>query len=144
MADNQEPRSLIFARNVRQLREERGWSQAELGRRLRADHKLAQSRIAAIEATGSVTIDQADAFAVAFGVPIEVLLYADTDPRAARGTVIRQVQRLAQISNAVWDLREDINRLVADIRADLSGELPPGTIITADSVIDMPSLPESR
>jgi transcriptional regulator with XRE-family HTH domain len=140
MADNhKELRSAIFARNVRQLREERQWSQAELGRHLPAGQRLAQSRVAAVESTGSVTIDQAQAFADALQVPVEVLLYAEPP-----NTKIVQLQRLARISNAVWQLREDINQLVRDIGADLPGKLPSNVAVTADSVIDLPRLPESE
>jgi transcriptional regulator with XRE-family HTH domain len=135
MADDQKARSAIFARQVRQLRDGRGWSQAELGRRV----GLGQSRVAAIEQTGSVSIDQADAFAVAFGVPVEVLLYAEPP-----NTRVVQLQRLMRISDAVWDLREEVNRLVAEVGADLPGKLPPNVAVTADSVIDLPPLAESE
>src|SRR5436190_2091282 len=112
MTDNQERRSAIFARKVRDLRTERGWSQAEMGRQLgKHGHRLGQSRVATIEDTGSVTIDQAQAFADALGVPIEVLLYEQ--PPAAEDVYIRQVQRLNKISNAVWDHREEMNQLTA-------------------------------
>jgi transcriptional regulator with XRE-family HTH domain len=143
MADNQEPRSAIFARKVRDLRTDRGWSQAEMGRQLgRYGHRLGQSRVATIEDTGSVTIDQAQAFADALGVPIEVLLYEQ--PPAAEEVYIRQIQRLSKISNAVWDHREEVNRLTAEILAELPGKLPRGKVITSGSVIDMPSLAESE
>jgi transcriptional regulator with XRE-family HTH domain len=136
MTDNHEPRSAIFARKVRQLREARDWSQAELGRRA----GLGQSRTAAIEAAGSVTIDQAQAFADALQVPIEVLLYVD--PPA---TKVVQLQRLLQIASAVDRLKDDVDRLVAQIGADLPGKLPPGTAITATEVTSLPPpLPESE
>ena len=125
---------MIFARNVRRLREERGWSQAELGRRLGAGHALRQARVATIEATGSVTIDQADAFADAFGVPVEVLLYAE--PPATKAI---QVQRLMQIKKAIEGADEKVWRLIGEITADLPGKLgPPGTIITADRIEVVP------
>jgi transcriptional regulator with XRE-family HTH domain len=128
MTDNQELRSAIFARKVGELRQQHGLSQERLGHRV----GLGQSRVAVIEDTGSVTIDQAQTFADAFGVPIEVLLY--DRPPASEEVYIRQLQRLAQISNAVWDHRELINRLAAEIQAELPGKLPPGTIVTATSV----------
>jgi transcriptional regulator with XRE-family HTH domain len=134
MADN-EARSAIFARKVRQLREERDWSQAELGRRA----GLGQSRVAAIEAAGSVTIDQAQAFADALQVPVEVLLY--TEPPA---TKVVQLQRLLQIAGAVDRLRDDVDRLIDQIGTDLPGKLPRGVAITADRVISLPHLPESE
>ena len=143
MTDNPERRSAVFARKVRELRESHGWSQAELGRHLgEYGHKLGQSRVAAIEATGSVTIDQADAFAAALGVPVEVLLYEQ--PAVAQGVVVRQIQRLLQISNAVDRLREEVWRLTAEIQAELPGKPPRNVAITADSVIDLPPLPESE
>jgi transcriptional regulator with XRE-family HTH domain len=134
MTDN-EARSAIFARKVRQLREERDWSQAELGRRA----GLGQSRVAAIESAGSVTIDQAQAFADALQVPVEVLLY--TEPPA---TKVVQLQRLLQIAGAVDRLRDDVNRLIDQIGTDLPGKLPPGTAITANAVMDLRHLPESE
>jgi transcriptional regulator with XRE-family HTH domain len=138
MTDNQEPRSAIFARRVRQMRDERGWSQAELGRRV----GLGQSRTAAVEATGSVTIDQADAFAGAFGVPVEVLLYAEPpDTKAV------QVQQLLRILKAVDRARDEVGELVGEIGARIPGTLgPPGanTIVTADRIETFPPLPESE
>jgi transcriptional regulator with XRE-family HTH domain len=129
-SDSQETRSMIFARNVRRLREERGWSQAELGRRLGPGHALRQARVAAIEATGSVTIDQADAFADALGVPVEVLLYAE--PPATKAV---QVQRLLQIVNAVDEARDEVWRLTGEIIDGIAGRTgPPGTIVTADRI----------
>jgi transcriptional regulator with XRE-family HTH domain len=129
MSGKQEPRSAIFARKVRQLREAHDWSQAELGRRV----GLGQSRTAAIEATGSVTIDQADAFAGAFGVPVEVLLYAE--PPATKAV---QVQQLIRIFNAVDRTRDEVGVLVDEIIGKIPGRMgPPGTIVTADR-IDLP------
>lgn len=127
MTDSGESRSAIFARNVQRLRKKRDWSQAEVGRRV----GLGQSRVAAIEASGSVTIDQAAAFADAFGVPLEMLLY--TEPPATR---VVQIQRLLQIFNAVDRAREDVRQLIDQITADLPGPKRPGRIITADSVIE--------
>lgn len=130
MTDKRETRSAIFARQVRRLREDHGWSQAELGRRT----GLGQSRVAAIEAAGSVTIDQAQDFADALGVPVEVLLY--TEPPVTR---VVQIQRLLQIFNAIDQAREDAARLIDQISADLPGKLPPNVAVTADAVIDLPS-----
>jgi transcriptional regulator with XRE-family HTH domain len=114
MTDNHEPPSAIFARKVRQLRAEAGWSQAELGRRLAlAGHGLRQSRIAAVERAGSVSIDQADAFAVVFSVPLEVLLYEK--PPASRGV---RVHRLMKIAAAADRLNQEIGRLIDDGTAD--------------------------
>jgi len=135
--------SAIFARQVRQLREKRGWSQAELGKQLgKHGHKLGQARIAAIEATGSVTIDQVQAFAGAFGVPVEVLVSA-----APPDLKVVQIQRLLQIAGAVDGLRDEVNRLIDQIGTDLPGRLgPPGmtTIVTADRIETFPPLPESE
>jgi transcriptional regulator with XRE-family HTH domain len=131
-SDSQEPRSVIFARNVRRLREDRGWSQAELGRRLGSGHTLRQARVATIEATGSVTIDQADAFADALGVPIEVLLYAE--PPATKAV---QAQRLLQIFNAVDAARNEVGRLTDEILAEIPGTLGGpgrGAVVTADRI----------
>ncbi len=129
MNGNHEPRSVIFARRVRQLRDEHGWSQAELGRRV----GLGQSRTAAIEATGSVSIDQADAFAAAFGVPVEVLLY--TEPPATKPV---QAQQLIRMFNVVDQARDEVWRQVGEMIAAIPGPLgPPGTIVTADR-IDLP------
>jgi transcriptional regulator with XRE-family HTH domain len=131
-SNGQEARSVIFARNVQRLRKERGWSQAELGRRLGGSHALRQARVAAIEATGSVTIDQADAFAGALGVPIEVLLYEHAP--ATEAMRIQQTQRLLRIAGAVGRLRDEVAELVGEIARDMP--LPEGvTTITADSVI---------
>jgi transcriptional regulator with XRE-family HTH domain len=129
MTNNQEPRSVIFARRVRQLRAERGWSQAELGRRV----GLGQSRTAAVEASGSVTIDQADAFADAFGVPVEVLLYAE--PPATKAV---QVQRLLRMFNVVDGARDEVWRLIGEMIAEIPGQLPPRTIVTADRMVTLP------
>jgi transcriptional regulator with XRE-family HTH domain len=127
-----EPRSAIFRRKVHQLRDERGWSQAELGRRV----GLGQSRVAAIEASGSVTIDQADAFAAVFGVPVEVLLYATPPPTKAV-----QVQQLIRILKAVDGARDEVRVLVDEIIAEIPGKLgPPGmiTVVTADRIETVP------
>jgi len=134
MTDNQETAE-IFARHVRKLREDMHWSQAELGRRV----GLGQSRVAAIEGAASVTIGQAVTFARVFGVPIEALL--DEHGPLTAGLRVRQMQRLLQIYNAVDQAREQIGALVEEITADLPGKGRPGTIITADSVTDLPSLP---
>jgi len=134
-SDASEPRSAIFARNVRRLREERGGSQAELGRRLGGSHALRQARVATIEATGSVTIDQADAFADALGVPVEVLLYAE--PPATKAV---QVQRLIRMFNAVDRARDEARSVMDEIIAEIPGRLgPPGTIVTADRIETLPT-----
>jgi transcriptional regulator with XRE-family HTH domain len=134
-SDVSEPRSAIFARNVRRLREERGWSQAELGRRLGSSHALRQARVAAIEATGSVTIDQADAFAGALGVPVEVLLY--TEPPATKAV---QVQRLLRIFNVVDGARNEVWRMIGEMIDEFPGPTgPPGTIVTADRIEILPT-----
>src|SRR5262245_26629799 len=128
MTDNQEPRSAVFRRKVRELRKRHGWSQADLGRRV----GLRQSRMAAIEVGGSVTIDQAQAFADALGVPIEVLLY--DQPPAAEEVYVRQVQRLLRISNVIQDAWDEVRGMSAEIQAELAGNTPrPGRIITATS-----------
>jgi transcriptional regulator with XRE-family HTH domain len=137
MTDNQERGSVIFARKVRELRTGHGWSQAELGRRV----GLGQSRMAAIEDTGSVTIDQALDFADALGVPVEVLLY---EQPPAGDVKVLQLQRLLQIANAADRLKDDVNRLVEQIGADQPGKLPPGTAVTAAEMISLPPLPESE
>lgn len=114
MADNHVPQSAVFARRVRQLRGERGWSQVELGRQLgEHGHKLGQARVAMIEAHGSVTIDQADAIATAFGVPVEVLLYAE--PPATKAIRVRQLMR---ILNAVDRVRDEVRVLVEAIEKE--------------------------
>jgi len=126
-----EPRSAIFRRKVHQLRDERGWSQVELGRRV----GLGQSRVAAIESSGSVTIDQADAFAAVFGVPVEVLLYETPPPTKAV-----QVQRLLRMVKAVDRARDEIGVLMDEIIAEIPGRLgPPGTIVTADRIETLPT-----
>ena len=137
---NEQRWSVIFAKRVQQLRKDRGWSQAELGRRL-GEHKLGQARIAVIESTGSVNLDQAQAFAAAFGVPVDVLL---AEPPAARGAVVRQVQRLLQIQAAVYRCESEVGHLIGEIQAELPGKLPPGVAVTADRVSDLPSLRESE
>jgi transcriptional regulator with XRE-family HTH domain len=128
MADTQERMSVVFARKVRVMRTGRGWSQAEMGRRV----GLGQSRMAVIEDTGSVTIDQAQAFADALGVPVEVLLYEQ--PPAAEEVHIRQIQRLLAIVNAADACREELIRLTAEVLAELPGKLPRGAIVTATYV----------
>jgi transcriptional regulator with XRE-family HTH domain len=119
---------VIFARKARELRLDREWSQARLGKRV----GLGQSRVAAIEATGSVTIDQAQDFADAFGVPLEVLLY--DKPQSASAVRVRQEQRLIQLYNAVDDAREQVARITREISAELPGKLPRGVIVGADWV----------
>jgi transcriptional regulator with XRE-family HTH domain len=133
MADSTEARSAIFSRHVRRLRDEKNWSQAELGRRV----GLGQSRVAAIEASGSVTIDQADAFATAFGVPLETLLYDKPPPTKAV-----QTQQLLRIFNAVDRARGEVWELVGEAIDQIPGRVgPPGTygIITADRIEIMPA-----
>jgi transcriptional regulator with XRE-family HTH domain len=133
MTDTKEPRSATFARKVRDLRVEHDWSQTKLG----ALVGLGQSRIAAIEATGSVTLDQAQDIADALGVPLEVLIY-DRLPGSSDAR-IRQEQRLLQLYNAVDAAREEVVRISAEIRAEIPGKLPRGVIVTGDRVI----LPET-
>jgi len=91
-------------RRIKAFRTSQGLSQAELGRQV----GLGQSRIAAIEATGSVTIAQAAAFAEVFNVPIDMLIYehpsAVTDPP--------QLQRLRQLLIDLDKLRNDIRKTV--------------------------------
>lgn len=126
MSDTSDARSVIFARNVRRLRDERGWSQAELGKRV----GLGQSRIAVILKSGTVSIDQADAFAAAFGVPVEMLLYETPPPTKAV-----QVQQVLRIFNVVDQARDEVRRLTGEIVADIPGRLgPPGTVVTADRI----------
>ena len=109
MADNHEPRSAIFARKVRKFRLDWKWSQAELGRRLEAAGQgLKQSRIAAIEATGHVTLDQAQTFADALGVPLEFLLY-DKPPK----TVPLQSMQIARVMNAADELQKELLQLTS-------------------------------
>jgi transcriptional regulator with XRE-family HTH domain len=113
MTGNSESPSAVFARNVRRLREEARWSQAHLGRELAlAGHGLRQSRIAAIEQTGSVSIDQAVAFAKAFRVPLEALLYE----KPSRGPVMLvQHEPVARVIVAMRALQREIDRLaIAD------------------------------
>jgi transcriptional regulator with XRE-family HTH domain len=137
MSDTQRSRSEIFAGHVRRLRDERKWSQAELGRRLgEAGHPLRQSRVAAIERSGSVTIDQAEAFATVFGVPIEVLLYAQ--PPA---TQAMQVQRLMGIAKTTFDCANEVWRTIGEMLPDMADAFQPGMYVTADGVIHVPSLP---
>ncbi|MGZ4619459.1 MAG: helix-turn-helix transcriptional regulator [Frankiaceae bacterium] len=83
-----ERRSVVFARQVRRLRELREWSQADLARRLNEiGRPLGQSRVSAIEANGSgVTIDQAEAIARALDYPLAGLLSLDED-RTVQGWV---------------------------------------------------------
>jgi transcriptional regulator with XRE-family HTH domain len=112
--------SVIFARHVKGLREERGWSQAELGRLV----GLKQSRVAAIEAAGSVTLDQAAAFAAALGVPVEQLLY---EKPPATGAV--QLQRLYAFAEHAGQLHDDALRLIENIGEGMPGRLPSGALI---------------
>lgn len=133
-SDSHEARSAIFARNVRRLRDDRGWSQAELGRQLGSGHTLRQARVAAIEATGSVTVDQAEAFARAFGVPVETLLYETPPPTKAV-----RVQQLLRILKAVDRARDEAGGIVDEIIAAEPGPLgPPGTIVFADRIEQLP------
>ncbi|GGM83383.1 hypothetical protein GCM10012275_62510 [Longimycelium tulufanense] len=58
---------------VRELREQRGWSQAELGRRA----GMTQSAVARFEAGGTVpTLDVLERIATAFGAHLQVQLTA--------------------------------------------------------------------
>ena len=132
MTDDSERVSATFARKVRQLRADREWSQARLGQRV----KLGQSRVAAIESTGSVTLDQAQDFAEAFGVPLYVLLYDRLPGATARR--VRQEQRLLQLYSEVDRAREEVMRITREISAELPGKLPKGKVVTANSVIDVP------
>jgi transcriptional regulator with XRE-family HTH domain len=97
-----ETRSAVFARQVRRLREERGWSQGELVRRLaEAGHPVGQSRVSTIEAPGpeprTVTLDQAQAFADAFGVALERLVLEDWP--VTRDVMLRELVNLLDQSD---------------------------------------------
>lgn len=82
------PQSAVFAHNIRRLRQHYGWSQAELARRVTAaGAPLKAGWAAAIEAPGpherTVSVDRADAFARALGVPVAQLLDGDPWPLLA-------------------------------------------------------------
>ena len=82
-----------------------------------------------------MTIDQADAFADALGVPVEVLLYAE--PPATKAV---QVQRLIRMFNAVDRARDEARSVMDEIIAEIPGRLgPPGTIVTADRIETLPT-----
>jgi transcriptional regulator with XRE-family HTH domain len=117
---DEQTRAPIFARHVRKLREDRGLSQAELGRRV----GLGQSRVAAIEAEGSVNLDQAAAFAAALGVPLEMMLYEQPPPTRAV-----QLQSLYYLAERASQLRDGLYRLIEDIGDGMPGKLPDGTLI---------------
>jgi transcriptional regulator with XRE-family HTH domain len=107
MADRPELRSAIFARKIRHYRKAHGWSQEQLGRELgRSWLQLGQSRVAAIEQTGSVTLDQAQALADALSVPIELLIY-DEPPSTAPA----QRYQAAKVKTALKMLQQQIDRL---------------------------------
>ena len=72
-------------------------------------HALGQSRIAAIEATGSVTLDQATAIAAALKVPVEVLLYEH--PQAVGGAA--QQAQLKKVLHSIEALREEVRKMIA-------------------------------
>jgi transcriptional regulator with XRE-family HTH domain len=129
MSDKQRTRSEIFAGHVQRLRKEREWSQAELGRRLgTAGHALGQSRVAAIEASGSVTIDQAEAFATVFGVPIEALLYEEPPATGAL-----QIRRLTRVKAGIEALDDEVQHLLSEAIADLPGSPQVDAVAFTDS-----------
>jgi|HubBroStandDraft_5_1064220.scaffolds.fasta_scaffold146920_2 transcriptional regulator with XRE-family HTH domain len=104
------------------MREGRGWSQAELGRRV----GLGQSRIAAIEATGqraksrsaTVNIDQAVTFAQILSVPVEILLFEHLPSDAAVSTqqLVKILARAEGVQQSIEYLREDWAGLVSTIQ----------------------------
>ena len=108
------------------MREARGWSQAELGRQLgKHGHKLGQSRIAAIEATGighranaSVSIDQAVAFAQTLSVPIEILLFehAPSDAAVSTQRLVKILSEAEGVQQSIAYLQEEWTRLVTVIQ----------------------------
>ena len=111
-----EAKSAVFARQVRRMREHRGWSQTELAQRLASiGHPIGQSRVSTIEAPGpeprTVSIDQAAAFATALGVPLELLL-TDADvwvtPTVLADTV---TLILTSLDGAAEDLVKDANAI---------------------------------
>jgi transcriptional regulator with XRE-family HTH domain len=69
--------SQIFARRIREEREQRGWSQAELSRRVTAlGHPLDKDAMSKIErGERKVSLDDAVALAAALGVPLPALLF---------------------------------------------------------------------
>jgi transcriptional regulator with XRE-family HTH domain len=120
-----EPRSAVFARRVRQLREQRGWSQTDLAEQLaEAGQPVGQSRVSTIEASGSdprtVSVDQAAAFARAFEVPLEHLLSDDWP--VTRSTILRELVYVLELADFAVartvehanTLREMAARLVAE------------------------------
>jgi transcriptional regulator with XRE-family HTH domain len=111
MTDSPETPSAVFARNVRRLRQAHGWSQAELGRRLgEADQALGQSRVADIEQSGSVSLDQAVAFAKAFKVPLETLLYVKS-PKPPPAVLVRR-ESVARLMTAARTLQREVDPLL--------------------------------
>lgn len=67
----------IYGQKVRQLRTERGWTQAQLAERLNElGWPIHQTTVAKLEAGARpIRIAEADALAVAFGLPMEALWY---------------------------------------------------------------------
>jgi transcriptional regulator with XRE-family HTH domain len=110
-------RSAVFARQVRQRRERRGWSQGELASRLaEVGYPLGQSRVSAIEAPGpeprTVSLDQAEAFARVFEVPIEQLLSEDGLKWVGQETVARELAVVVQLADeAVMQMAAHANYL---------------------------------
>ncbi|MFF0770920.1 helix-turn-helix domain-containing protein [Nonomuraea wenchangensis] len=96
----------MFAANMRAVRQQRGWSQHELGTRLvEAGMSLHQSTIARIESgQRPVRLNEAVAMARALGVGLADLLAPMSDSPESRKTALRkEIEDLAAERRAIHD-----------------------------------------
>ena len=114
----------VIATNLRRAREERGWSQAEAGRRLRDYRGIEWSRAVFSQAergfvggrARGFSVDEVIAFARLFGKPLAWFLMpppatqaveADDEPRAIPGSeLVELVLRTDQLARRVAEVRE--------------------------------------
>lgn len=116
-ADGGHPTPEYFVgRRTRELREERGWSQAELGRRLAAyGFDMHQSTVAKLEnSVRPIRYNEIDALAEIFGVHVmEMIGVGDANEEFEQAGRIREARRIAAL---LYEAQGLVLKLEADAR----------------------------
>lgn len=110
----------IIGRKVRQLRLERGWTQADLAARLdEVGWPLDQTTISNLElGRRPVRVAESDALALAFGIPMLALWYL---PVTGEPWSIHQMRkRLADIDSRIKETEDHLSRLIRDSVTNLA------------------------
>lgn len=103
----------IIGRKVRQLRTERGWTQADLARRLdELGWPVDQTTVSNLElGRRPIRVAEADALALAFGVPMLAVWYLPVDGEPWSIAAMRR--RLADIDEFISTLEGQLNQTIS-------------------------------